>query len=189
MWSSRRYGLTKNRGFLSGNGRTVKMHAAELKHWYHEPWPWLLMAGPVAVILAGVFTTYLAVVTNDGLVADDYYKRGLAINQTLSRDALARQLGHRARIAFAADFTHVAVTLVSGGPVSDQLVLRLAHPARPSFDRALPLMREEGRTYACTFPPLTPGRWQVTLEDTARSWRLVGELVVPGRGIIEVAPR
>lgn len=162
---------------------------AELKHWYREPWPWLLMAGPAAVVLAGVVTVYLAVVSNDGLVADDYYKRGLAINQTLSRDAVARQFGHRARIAFAADFGRVDVTLGSGKPVSGQLLLRLAHPGRPSFDRALPLMREADQNYASTFPPLTPGRWRVTLEDSARTWRLVGDMVVPDRGIIELAPR
>ena len=54
--------------------------------WYREPWPWLLMAGPVTVIIAGGFTAWLAVTSSDGLVADDYYKQGLAINQTLERD-------------------------------------------------------------------------------------------------------
>ncbi len=163
---------------------------AASKHWYREPWPWLLMAGPAAVIVAGVFTTYLAVVTNDGLVADDYYKRGLAINQMLSRDALARQLGHRARITFTADFSGVEVTFEDGAPVSGPLLLRVAHAGRPSLDRVLPLTRRESdHAYAAAFPPLTRGRWQVTLEDTRRSWRLVGDMVVPERTVIELAPR
>jgi len=42
--------------------------------WYREPWPWILMAGPAAVIVAGIFTMTLAYRTEDGLVADDYYK-------------------------------------------------------------------------------------------------------------------
>ena len=53
------------------------------KSWYREPWPWLLMMGPAIVIVAGFYTLWLAIQSNDGLVADDYYKRGLAINQTL----------------------------------------------------------------------------------------------------------
>lgn len=167
----------------------MNTHAGQLKHWYHEPWPWLLMAGPVTVIVAGAITTYLAVVTNDGLVADDYYKRGLAINQTLSRDALARQLGHRARIAFSPDFGRVAVILSSDKPVSGPLMLRLAHPGRPSLDRMLPLMNEGDHSYTSAFPSLTPGRWQVMLEDRDRTWRLVGDIVVPGRGIVELMPR
>ncbi len=74
------------------------------------------MTGPAIVVLAGVITTYLAVVTSDGLVADDYYKRGLAINQTLARDLVARQLGLRAQIAFEPGFGRVAVTLDSANP-------------------------------------------------------------------------
>ena len=49
--------------------------------WYKERWPWILMAGPGLVIVAGVITVWLAVVSNDGLVTDDYYKQGLAVNQ------------------------------------------------------------------------------------------------------------
>jgi uncharacterized protein len=39
--------------------------------WYREPWPWLLMAGPAIVVVAGLYTAYLAVTTNDALVAGD----------------------------------------------------------------------------------------------------------------------
>jgi hypothetical protein len=166
----------------------MELHVAPLKHWYHEPWPWLLMAGPALVILAGMITAYLAVVTNDGLVADDYYKQGLAINQTLSRDAVARQLGHRARVVFAPDLGRVEAIFHGDKPVSGQLVLRLAHAGRPSLDRSLPLTREADQSYVSVFPPLVPGRWQVTLEDGQRSWRLVGDIRLPG-GAIELAPR
>ena len=60
------------------------------KPWYGEPWPWILMAGPAAVIVAGAVTIWLAVATSDGLVADDYYSRGLAISQELRRDQIGR---------------------------------------------------------------------------------------------------
>ena len=40
--------------------------------WYREPWPWILMAGPGIVIIGAVITIWLAVVSNDGLVTDDY---------------------------------------------------------------------------------------------------------------------
>ena len=163
--------------------------AVKLNRWYHEPWPWLLMAGPAAVVLAGAFTAYLAVVTSDGLVTDDYYKQGLTINQMLSRDAVARRLDYRARITFAVDFSRVEVIQMGGTPASGPLLLRLAHPGRPTLDRALPLTLQGDNSYFAAFPALTPGRWQVTLEDTARTWRLVGDVLVPGRGAIELVPR
>ena len=61
--------------------------------WYRQRWPWLLMLGPAIVVVAGIVTAVIAIETDDGLVADDYYKRGLAINQTLERAARTAVLG------------------------------------------------------------------------------------------------
>lgn len=166
----------------------MTLHAARMP-WYREPWPWLLMAGPAAVVIAGVVTIYLAVVSNDGVVADDYYKRGLAINQTLSRDALARQRDYRAQVKFAANFSHVSVSFAGATPGREQLVLRLAHPGRPALDRVLPLTRVADNTHVAAFPALAPGRRQLTLEDSGQTWRLVGDAAIPGAGDIELAPR
>jgi uncharacterized protein len=66
--------------------------------WYREPWPWLLMAGPVAAIVAGIATAWIAIVHQDGLVADDYYKEGLAINRTIARHEAAVRLGVVAQV-------------------------------------------------------------------------------------------
>ena len=60
--------------------------------WYREPWPWLLMAPPVASIALGIVMWTLAAQTDDGLVANDYYKRGLAINQKVKQAAAKREL-------------------------------------------------------------------------------------------------
>ena len=56
-----------------------------LKPWYREPWPWILMSGPAAVLIAGAATLWLAFTSSDGLVADDYYVRGLQINRELAQ--------------------------------------------------------------------------------------------------------
>ena len=61
------------------------MNADAVTPWYRQRWPWLLMLGPAIVVVAGISTAVIALETDDGLVADDYYKRGLGINQTLER--------------------------------------------------------------------------------------------------------
>src|SRR5690348_1011427 len=66
---------------------------SDIQPWYKEPWPWFLMFGPFVVVVAGFTTAWLAIRSNDGLVADDYYKQGLAINQQLQRDHKAGELG------------------------------------------------------------------------------------------------
>lgn len=53
--------------------------------WYREPWPWLLGAGPFVVVLAAIATAWIAIRSDDGVVAGDYYKRGLLVNQRLPK--------------------------------------------------------------------------------------------------------
>lgn len=156
--------------------------------WYREPWPWLLMAGPLAVVLAGFVTVWLAVSTEDGLVADDYYKRGLAINQTIARDAAAARHGYRARVVANPAGDRVRVYLAAGGGELPAAVrLRLVHPTRTGFDQSIELA-SAGGYYEGAIHPLRPGRWLLLLEDQERTWRLTGEWQHPGGAEANLAP-
>ena len=55
----------------------------ESRPWWHYGHVWLVIAGPALVVVASFITAYLAIVGQDPVV-DDYYRKGLAINQTLS---------------------------------------------------------------------------------------------------------
>lgn len=54
--------------------------------WWTHGLVWLVIAGPVAVIVAGLVTVWIAVRSPDPVVAEDYYRRGVEINKTLARD-------------------------------------------------------------------------------------------------------
>jgi len=97
------------------------------KPWYREPWPWLLMAGPAIVVVAGIVTAWIAVKNEDGLVADDYYKQGLAINQVIRRETAGAALDMRARVLFGENRVRVFLT---GAALPQELVLRLVHRTR-----------------------------------------------------------
>jgi hypothetical protein len=74
----------------------------DTRPWYAEPWVWLIIAIPLTAVIVGMITIYLAVSTSDGLVVDDYYKRGKAINVDLARDRAAARYELRAQIDSAA---------------------------------------------------------------------------------------
>ena len=114
------------------------------KPWHREPWPWILMAGPAIVIVAGCVTLWLAVNSDDGLVADDYYKRGLAINQTLSRGQAARDLGLSAEVVISDETGLISVTMQGADHLPDELNLRLVHPTRAVADQKLVLRKISG---------------------------------------------
>ena len=142
--------------------------------WYREPWPWLLMAGPAIVVVAGFVTLGLAIQSSDGLVADDYYKQGKAINMTLTRDARARELGYRAQLDMTTQ-GQVTLRFVENAPPTKRLRLTLHHPTRAGFDREILLARAADNSYSAAMPPIDASRWSMTLEDESRSWRLTGD--------------
>ncbi len=158
--------------------------------WYREPWPWLLMAGPALVVVAGVITAWIAVVTSDGLVAEDYYRQGLAINQTLNREEVAAQLGYRAELRFSMDGRDVTLALDadSAGTPPGLLQLRLVHPTRAGFDALVLLRRDAEGIYRGIAPELTPGRWRLMLQDNDNRWRIDGDMSYPVPGGVHLAP-
>lgn len=52
--------------------------------WWRFGHVWLVLAGPALVVVASFITMYIAFVGQDPVVDEDYYRKGIAINQTLS---------------------------------------------------------------------------------------------------------
>jgi uncharacterized protein len=49
--------------------------------WWRHGHVWLVIAGPSVVVAAGFVTLWLAIRTPDPVVAEDYYRRGMAMSQ------------------------------------------------------------------------------------------------------------
>ncbi len=139
--------------------------------WYREPWPWILMSGPATVIVAGAITTWMAFATSDGLVADDYYKRGLAVNAVLKREQAAAQRGIGARV----ETTGGQVRVRLNGAEPPVVFLSLVHATRGGFDVRLRLERGADGTYAAPLPALAAGRWRAIVDEPRGEWRIVQE--------------
>jgi len=153
--------------------------------WYREPWPWLLMAGPAAVVVAGVFTAVLAIRSDDGLVADDYYRRGLAINQTLRREGRARELQLAATASVSG--TRIRIVLRGTAEPPEGLRLRLIHPTRAGRDQSVTLQHVAAGLYEGRFTPYPGEPRRLVIEDEHSNWRLTGSW--NGRGnAVELGP-
>lgn len=143
--------------------------------WYKERWPWFLMAGPAIVIVAGMVTTWLAVISNDGLVADDYYKQGMAVNQILQRDHQAGQLGLSADVMRADRNVRLLLVAEGGIALPSLITLKLAHPTRAGNDQMVEMAADGPGLYTGKLSADIEGRWLVSLEDPAGQWRLQGD--------------
>ncbi|HVL36547.1 MAG TPA: FixH family protein, partial [Burkholderiales bacterium] len=132
-------------------------------------WPWLLMSGPAAVIVAGAITTWIAFATSDGLVAEDYYRQGRGINKVLAREEAAAQRGLAAEVAIEGGRMRVALR----GESPPALFVHLAHATRAGHDQRLRLAPAGAGLYEGELAPLPPGRWRIVIEDPQGAWRIV----------------
>ena len=137
--------------------------------WYREPWPWLLAAGPFIVVIASLTSAWIAYKTDDGLVAQDYYKQGLLINQRLKNvpPNPEHQLG--ATIAVSAS-GEVRAHLEGLARAPRSLRLKLARAVAGGQPEIVTLERGADGDYVGVFREGVPGRWIVTLETD--DWQL-----------------
>ena len=149
--------------------------------WYREPLVWLVLAIPAAAVIAGAVMLVLANATWDGLVADDYYQRGLQINRALARDAEAARLGLEAAVEFPAPGAVVVrISTVGDAPAAlsdDRLGLRFARAARAGKDVRTILTPDAGGVWRGALPELAPGKWYVELGND--TWRLAAPARMP----------
>ena len=66
----------------------IKMQKRDTKPWWKYGFVWLILSGPIVVIIASFITLSLAISTPDPVV-DDYYNKGININKTLENASLA----------------------------------------------------------------------------------------------------
>jgi hypothetical protein len=158
--------------------------------WYRQFWPWFLIAIPALSVVGGVSTVVIAVRNADSVVADDWYKRGLAINVDLERERVAADLGVAATLSVDADARQVRVVLEGAGTEAERsLALELHHPTQAHRDAALQLVRRPDGAFHGTTTADLRGRWHASLTPDDGAWRLAGTLSLapgaPGR----LAPR
>lgn len=147
--------------------------------WYREPYVWLLITFPLAAVIGGIITIMLAVQSDDGLVVDDYYKKGLEINRTLERDRQAKLLGLDLSIQYGTDLPEVRVFLIAGNKFEypESLQLSFLNASRDGMDQKLEFKKNPDNSYTAANPGLARGKWHVLVEQD--DWRLLEVLQVP----------
>lgn len=149
--------------------------------WFKQFWPWFLIAFPAIAVVAGFATLYFAIESNDGLVNDDYYKQGLAINQVLERDKKAAELALHANASWDQQ-TQIITLKLSGKlqPLPQRLLLTASHPTRAHFDQRIQLYLSPDKLfYSGRSHNIKSGNWITYLEPDNNDWRISGRIKLP----------
>ena len=151
--------------------------SAALRPWYREPWPWILFGLPLLSVVVGIMFLITAIRTNDGVVTDDYYKKGKAINKELRRDMRACEMGLAAHLMLGTDQRTLRLITSSKVKLPLTIFLRMAHPSQEDFDQHVEMSQTVPNLYQGMLHPL-PVRahhWYLVLEDQTKQWRLQGK--------------
>lgn len=152
--------------------------------WYRHRWPWILMSGPMVVVLASFITIWLAIRTDDGLVTQDYYQKGLAINQTLKLSEKAEALGLQAGLTVELNSMQLRLSAASPGFIPPAKIhVTVSHPTRAGLDQTQ-VLTLQGDHYTGQFRLPPDGHWLILLEDEAKTWRILGNMILPSAGEI-----
>ena len=161
--------------------------------WYRESWPWYLMLGPTVVVIACIYTAWLAITTSDGLVTNDYYKEGLAIEQTLARSHLADTLGLELHVQFSSDGVRAKlladpISATTQFELPKSLRMSLSHPTRAGLDQQISMDLRDG-IYLGKIRLPASGHWLILFEDDVQTWRILGNVQLPALGEVVVGGR
>lgn len=145
------------------------------KRWFQYPMVWLVIFFPALAVVGGIITIIIAVNTEDGLVVDNYYKKGLEINKVIKHDQMAKQLGLSAFVDAHSKTGEILVSLSSDEKMvfNEEITFTLIHRTRSGQDQQTVLLRDgssaDYRGYLK--PPIIEGRWTIEVSSPL-GWRL-----------------
>ena len=149
--------------------------------WYKQFWPWFLIALPMSAVIGSIITINLAITDTDGLVKDDYYKEGLAINVDKARKQNAENLGIQAIGTIDTDSGSIRIDLndVAIGNL-DVLLVKMIHPTRAHNDMSITLSKTAEKSFTGKLThSVKPGYWWVRLSPENDSWYVEGRIRLP----------
>jgi len=151
-----------------------KANPYEDKAWYQNPMVWMVIFFPAAAVVFGISTIFIAIESDDGLVVDDYYKKGLEINQVIDHDRKAKELGLSAMVEANAQNgqIHLKLAAKTDYQFPQELTFKLIHRTIAGYDQVTTLTKVGADEYQGFLkPPIVEGRWNIQVLSK-NTWRL-----------------
>ena len=146
---------------------------------HQNPALWLIVLVPVLAIIVGIGMLFVSIYNFDGLVVDDYYKKGKEINVTLERDNFAAKYELFADIDLDQANSAVLMELSARQDfrLPEKVYLQFLHRTLSGKDLLIELHHQSGLLYRGELPELSESRWLIELGTD--DWRLTGGVIWP----------
>lgn len=147
------------------------------KPWYKQFWPWFVIAIPLTSVITGTSLVIIASNTTDSMVVDDYYKDGLAINESLAKKQKAKELGIAASLSFADQ--RVIVEVSANTDIKDSLFLDFQHATLETRDFSMALKQDASGKYYSELNHDISGKWFINLHPYQKQWEVEKKVTLP----------
>lgn len=157
--------------------------------WHKQFWVWFIIALLVTTVIAGITTIVLAVKHDDSLVVDNYYKKGLAINQVLTQKQNALDMKVSASLSFDQNREQLTIRLPEQHETANNILkIRLVHATIADMDREHFLTRHADNGYAVKLDGLQAGWWRIMIEPVDEVWQIEQRVQFPFTDSITIKP-
>lgn len=156
------------------------------QRWYQIPMVWMVIGIPLTSVVVTLSIVWISIETYDGVVVDDYYRKGLEINRDLARDRYASGIGLEANASIADDRLRFELRGNSSGPWPGSLEIGFFHPTVSDRDVLVTLVHEGSGRYSAPPPAIAFGKWNVM--TGTETWRLKGTLFHPAEEGFSLKP-
>ncbi|HIF9075792.1 TPA: FixH family protein [Photobacterium damselae] len=148
------------------------------KPWYKQFWPWFVFAIPAISIFSSLTAVYIFSQNSVDLVAEDYYKKGKAINLDLTRLHQAQALNVKAELSL--NHNDVQIQL-DKGQLTQYPTLRVTFSHRTLADKDFQQMLSPNLSgkYVMQIPQSIDGPWFIEIEPFNDDWMLQGRVNMP----------
>lgn len=148
--------------------------------WFRQPFVWMLIAPPAFALIGGLTMLIISLIIDDGVVVDDYYKKGKEINKVLVRDEKAHMLGMRGHVTYSPDSKQIVLDLGSnkGVQLPDNIEFLLMHATRGGMDTSVDIKADAQGVYRFKLTEkLALGGWVIHVGND--EWRIQGRMHIP----------
>ncbi len=149
--------------------------------WYKQPWLWFIIAPLIATVLYSSVYITASIVTNDGVVLEEYTKRAKAFHEDNQLQEVATQLGLIGTLRFDTVTSDINVILQSNDAeaLPEQLILTIGHPTKASLDVTVPLRQLKPGHYVGELQTLLNGNRKLIISPVDKTWQLIEEVEPP----------
>ncbi|MCF7982250.1 MAG: FixH family protein [Pseudomonadales bacterium] len=158
-----------------------------IKPWYRQFWPWFLIMPPLAAVIGGIITIWLAVNNDAPLVTKNYYQDGLTINQQLKRNQIAVEKKISATLLFAEAEQQLTLYLQGDISTPNSLRLKLTAPLDQKKDIGFQLSPVNQHLFRSELSNTLSGRYYISISPEDNLWHLQGEIRLPSNSAIVIS--